>query len=56
MRALLPIAILLIVIYVIARLTAFAAGAMLNLIWIIALILLAVWLFNFVTGRNRTRV
>ncbi|CAN5549245.1 hypothetical protein BH24GEM3_BH24GEM3_22760 [soil metagenome] len=53
MRALLPIAILLVVIWVIARVVGFVAGAMLNLLWIIALVLLVIWLIGLVTGRRR---
>jgi hypothetical protein len=53
MRALLYIAVLLIVIWVIARVVGWVAGAMLNLLWIIALVLLAIWLVGLVTGRRR---
>ncbi|MGI9180449.1 MAG: hypothetical protein ACR2H9_08120 [Longimicrobiaceae bacterium] len=53
MRALLPIAILLVVLWVIARVVGFVAGAMLNLLWIIALVLLVIWLIGLVTGRRR---
>lgn len=40
---LLWIAVLLIVIWVIASVTKFVAGALLNLLWVVALIVLAVW-------------
>ncbi|MBA4157755.1 MAG: hypothetical protein H0X65_09810 [Gemmatimonadetes bacterium] len=53
MRALLGIAILLIVIWAVARIVGFVAGAMLNLLWIVALVLLVIWLVGFITGRNR---
>ncbi len=53
MRSLLYIAILLVVIWVIARVVGFVAGAMLNLLWIVALILLVIWLFGLITGRRR---
>ncbi|CAN5684881.1 hypothetical protein BH23GEM3_BH23GEM3_05220 [soil metagenome] len=53
MRALLGIAILLIVIWAVARIVGFVAGAMLNLLWIVALVLLVIWLIGFITGRNR---
>lgn len=53
MRALLPIAILLVVIWVVARVVGFVAGAMLNLLWIVALVLLVIWLIGLVTGRRR---
>ncbi len=53
MRALLPIAILLVVIWVVARVVGFVAGAMLNLLWIVALVLLVIWLIGLITGRRR---
>ena len=53
MRTLLWLAILLVVIWVVARLVGFVAGALLNLLWIAALVLLAIWLFRLVTGRRR---
>ena len=53
MRALLPIAILLVVVWIVARVVGFVAGALLHLLWIVALILLAIWVFNRVTGRTR---
>ena len=54
MRALLGIAILLIVIWIIARVVGFLAGALLNLLWIIALVLFVIWLIGLITGRNRS--
>lgn len=53
MRSLLYIAILLIVIWVIAQVVGFVAGALLNLLWIVALVLLVIWLFGLITGRRR---
>ncbi len=53
MRALLYIAILLIIIWVVAELVGFVAGALLNLLWIVALVLLVIWLFGLITGRRR---
>lgn len=50
MQSLIWIAIVLVVIWVVARLVAGVAGVLLNLLWIIAIILLIVWLFNLVTG------
>lgn len=44
MNNLLYLAILLIVIWVIARVVGFVAGALLHLLWIVALILLIVWI------------
>jgi len=52
MRHLIWIAIALVVIWVIARLIAGIAGALLNLIWIVAIIVFIVWLFGVVTGRR----
>jgi energy-coupling factor transporter transmembrane protein EcfT len=43
----------LIVIWAVARIVGFVAGAMLNLLWIVALVLLVIWLIGFITGRNR---
>ena len=43
---LLWIAVVLLVIWVIAAFTKFVAGALLNLLWVAALILLAVWAFR----------
>ena len=53
MRALLGIAILLIVIWAVARIVGFVAGALLNVLWIVALILFVIWLFGLITGRRR---
>ena len=46
LNTLLWIAILLIVVWVIASVTKFVAGALLHLLWVVALVLLAVWLFR----------
>jgi hypothetical protein len=53
MRALLYIAILLIVIWAVARVVGWVAGAMLNILWIVALVLFAIWLVGLITGRSR---
>jgi hypothetical protein len=53
MRALLYIAILLIVIWAIARIVGWVAGALLNVLWIVALVLFVIWLFGMITGRSR---
>lgn len=53
MRHLIWLALLLVVIWVIARVIAGIAGALLNILWIIAIIVFVVWLFNVLTGRNR---
>jgi hypothetical protein len=53
MRALLYIAILLVVLWVVARVVGFVAGAMLNILWIVALVLFAIWIFGMLTGRTR---
>jgi hypothetical protein len=52
MRNLIWIAIALIVIWAVARLIAGIAGALLNLLWILAIIAFVVWLFGIVTGRR----
>jgi hypothetical protein len=52
MRHLIWIAILLVVIWVIARLIAGIAGALLNLLWIVAIVVFVIWLFGVVTGRK----
>jgi hypothetical protein len=52
MRHLIWIAILLAVVWVIARLIAGIAGALLNLLWIVAIIVFAIWLFGVITGRG----
>jgi hypothetical protein len=53
MRSLLYIAVLLIIIWVVARVIAGVAGALLNILWIVALVMLVIWLFGLLTGRNR---
>jgi hypothetical protein len=53
MRALLYIAILLIAIWVVAQLVGWVAGALLNILWIVALVLFVIWLFGMLTGRSR---
>ena len=53
MRPLLYVAILLVVIWVVARVVGCVAGAMLNLLWIVALVLFVIWLIGLITGRNR---
>jgi hypothetical protein len=52
MRHLIWIAIALVVIWVVARVIAGIAGALLNLLWIVAIIVAAIWLFGLVTGRG----
>lgn len=52
MRHLIWIAIALVVIWVIARLVAGIAGALLNLLWVVAIIVFVVWLFGVITGRR----
>lgn len=52
MRHLIWIAIALVVIWVIARLIAGIAGALLNLLWVLAIIVFIVWLFGVVTGKR----
>jgi hypothetical protein len=52
MRHLIWIAIALVVIWVVARVIAGIAGALLNLLWIVAIIVAAIWLFGLVTGRS----
>jgi hypothetical protein len=49
-RHLIWIAIVLVVIWVIARLIAGIAGALLNLLWIVAIIVFVVWLWGVITG------
>ena len=46
MNGLLPLAIVLLVLWVVARVLGWVIGAALNLLWIAALVLLAVWLFR----------
>lgn len=50
MRTLLWIAVLLVVVWIIARLIAGIASALLNLLWIVALVLLVLWLIGKVRG------
>lgn len=52
MRHLVWVAIALVVIWVIARLIAGIAGALLNLLWVLAIIVFIVWLFGVVTGKR----
>jgi hypothetical protein len=52
MRHLIWIAIALVVIWVVARVIAGIAGALLNLLWIVAIIVAAIWLFGVVTGKG----
>jgi hypothetical protein len=52
MRHLIWIALVLVVIWVIARIIAGVAGALLNLLWIAAIIVAVIWLFGVVTGRR----
>jgi hypothetical protein len=53
MHFLLWIAILLFVLWIAARVIGFVAGVALNLLWIVALVLLVMWLFSFISGRRR---
>lgn len=53
MHSLLWIALVLLVLWVVARVIGFVAGVALNLLWIVALVLLVMWLFSFITGRRR---
>lgn len=55
MNYLIWIAIALVVIWAIARLVAGVAGVLLNLLWIAAIIIFAIWLLGVVTG-GRTAV
>jgi hypothetical protein len=50
MRNLIWIAIALVVVWVVARVIAGIAGALLNLLWILAIIIFVVWLFGVLTG------
>lgn len=54
MNYLIWIAVALAVIWVVARVIAGIAGALLNLLWIVAIIVLVVWLFGVLTGRRGT--
>ena len=56
MRSLLWIAIALVVNWLIAKVVAGVAGALLNLLWIAAIIFGIIWLIGHFTGRGRTRV
>ncbi|MBW3553182.1 MAG: hypothetical protein KY466_06720 [Gemmatimonadetes bacterium] len=51
MNWLLTLAIILVVLWVLAEVLGWVIGAALNLLWIAALVLLAVWLFNRVRAR-----
>jgi hypothetical protein len=53
MRSLIYIAVLLVIIWAVARLVAGVASALLNILWIVALVMLVIWLIGLVTGRNR---
>jgi hypothetical protein len=55
-RAFLWIALLLVAIWIAARVTTFVTGMMLNLLWIAAIIFAVIWLIGQFTGRGRTRV
>jgi hypothetical protein len=55
-RSFLWIAGLLLVIWIAARVVGFMAGALLNLLWIAAIIFAVIWLIGQFTGRGRTRV
>jgi hypothetical protein len=50
MQNLIWIALVLIVIWAVARLVAGVAGVLLNLLWIAAIVLLLIWLFGVITG------
>jgi hypothetical protein len=52
MRHLIWIALALVVIWVIARVIAGIAGALLNLLWIVAIIVGIIWLIGLVTGKG----
>jgi hypothetical protein len=52
MRHLIWIALALVVIWVVARVIAGIAGALLNLLWILAIVAFVVWLFGVLTGRK----
>lgn len=52
MNWLLTIAIILVVLWVLAEVLGFVLGAVLHLLWIAALVLFAIWLFNKVRART----
>lgn len=52
MNNLVWIAVALVVVWIVARLIAGIAGALLNLLWILAIIVFVVWLFNVLTGKR----
>lgn len=51
MNWLLPVAVLLLVLWVAARLLGWVIGAAFHLIWVIALVMIAIWLFQKVRRR-----
>lgn len=51
MNWMIPVAVLLIVLWVAARLLGWVIGAAFHLIWVIALIMIAIWLFQKVRRR-----
>lgn len=53
MPYLLWIAVALAVIWLVARVVAGVAGALLNLLWIVAIVLFAIWLFGVITGSGK---
>lgn len=52
MNWLLTLAVILLVLWILAEVLGWVIGAALNLLWIAALVLLAIWLFQKVTGRR----
>lgn len=52
MNWLLTLAIILVVLWVLAEVLGFVLGAVLHLLWIAALVLFAIWLFNKVRART----
>jgi hypothetical protein len=55
-RSFLWIALLLVAIWIAARVIGFMAGALLNLLWIAAIIFAVIWLIGQFTGRGRRGV
>lgn len=55
-RSFLWIALLLVAIWIAARVIGFMAGALLNLLWIAAIIFAIIWLIGQFTGRGRRGV
>jgi hypothetical protein len=55
-RSFLWIALLLVALWIAARVIGFMAGALLNLLWIAAIIFGIIWLIGQFTGRGRTQV